>query len=188
MRAALLCLLSVCFNMEPPEALPDAVTRIQLASASRLMQIWPNGVQQKLGFTSQIFVSDNIRLTNLCAYAPESALAHHTIIRYDRVNLLAKELPSYAPGVAYTNNFSASMNVWRQSQLQNYIVGRVLDRFKYFLVGNDGNYTGSAIAAIFRFNARSPTFAQGLPAVHSPPLVQSFADNNILTPDHIYIV
>ena len=105
MRAALLCLLSVCFNMEPPEALPDAVTRIQLASASRLMQIWPNGVQQKLGFTSQIFVSDNIRLTNLCAYAPESALAHHTIIRYDRVNLLAKELPSYAPGVAYTNNF-----------------------------------------------------------------------------------
>ena len=75
MRAALLCYLSVCFNMEPPEALPDAVTRIQLASASRLMQIWPNGVQQKLGFTSQIFVSDNIRLTNLCAYAPESALA-----------------------------------------------------------------------------------------------------------------
>ena len=110
MRAALLCYLSVCFNMEPPEALPDAVTRIQLASASRLMQIWPNGVQQKLGFTSQIFVSDNIRLTKLCVDAPASALAHHTITRHDCMNLLAKELPSYAPGVAYTNNFSASMN------------------------------------------------------------------------------
>ena len=108
MRAALLCYLSVCFNIEPPEALPNVVTRIRHASASRLMQIWPNGVQQKLGFTSQIFVSDNIRLTNLCAYAPESALAHHTIIMYDRMNLLAKELSSYAPGVAYTNNFKAT--------------------------------------------------------------------------------
>ena len=62
MRAAVMYYLSICFNMKSPEALPDAVTRIQLAPASRLMQIWPNGVRQKLGFTSQIFVSDNIRL------------------------------------------------------------------------------------------------------------------------------
>ena len=51
MRAALLCLLSVCFNMEPPEALPDVV--IRHASAFRLMQNVPVCVQQKLGFISQ---------------------------------------------------------------------------------------------------------------------------------------
>ena len=67
MRAALLCYLSVCFNMEPPEALPDVVTRIRHASAFRLMQNVPVCVQQKLGIISQMFCSDNIRLKNLCA-------------------------------------------------------------------------------------------------------------------------